>query len=166
MNPNLSTDALRPNSELAVISDLGELETVLSWFERQQHPDVPSDLWMQAQMALVEGFTNAVRHAHAHLVAPPQVQLSLRLSSSLFFLEIIDHGQPFALESAMARVEAEITESASDPLAREAHWGLVMFLKLQKAYGWTISYTRRDDQSNCLSLSHPLSGDGVVGGSY
>ncbi|MEA5416101.1 ATP-binding protein [Synechococcus sp. BA-132 BA5] len=165
MIPNLSADAGRHNSELDVISDLGELETVLSWFERQQHPDVPSDLWMQAQMALVEGFTNAVRHAHAHLVAPPQVHLSLQLSSQAFRIQIIDHGEPFDFAAALARVEAEIAASGQDPLAREAHWGLVMFLKLQKEYGWTISHCRHDDGTNGLSLSHPLRADESVVGS-
>ncbi len=165
MNPDLSADARQPISELAVSSDLGELDTVLSWFERQQHPDVPSDLWMQAQLALVEGFTNAVRHAHAHLVAPPQVQLSLQRSSEAFCIQIIDHGEPFDFTAALARVEAEVAASGHDPLAREAHWGLVMFLKLQKQYGWTISHCRRDDGTNGLSLSHPLRADESVVGS-
>lgn len=166
MSPDWSVDAWQPNSELAVSSDLGELDTVLSWFERQQHPDVPSDLWMQAQLALVEGFTNAVRHAQAHLVAPPQVHLSLQRSSEAFCIEIIDHGEPFDFEAALARVDAEITASGQNPLAREAHWGLVMFLKLQKEYGWTISHCRRDDGTNALSLCHPLRGDESVVGSY
>ncbi len=121
---------------------------------------------MQAQLALVEGFTNAVRHAHGHLVAPPQVHLSLQRSSQAFCIEIIDHGEPFDFTAALARVEAETTASGHDPLAREAHWGLVMFLKLQKDYGWTISHYRRDDGTNGLSLSHPLRADESVVGSY
>ncbi len=166
MTTNLSADAKQPNSELAVRSDLGELDTVLFWFERQQHPDVPSDLWMQAQLALVEGFTNAVRHAHAHLAAPPQVQLSLQRSREAFCIQIIDHGEPFDFVAALARVEAEIAASGHDPLAREAHWGLVMFLKLQNEFGWTINHCRRNDGTNGLSLSHPLRADPSVAWSY
>lgn len=166
MTSTAAADSGLPSRRLAVNSDLGELETVLTWFERQRHPGVPTDQWMQAQLALVEGFTNAVRHAHAHLVAPPQVQLVLHVSSRLFCLEIIDHGEPFDFDAALARVEAELTASAQDPLAREAHWGLVMFLKLQKEYGWTISQARRDDGTNALSLSHPLTADESAGWSY
>ncbi|MCT0211211.1 MAG: serine/threonine protein kinase [Cyanobium sp.] len=154
-----------PDGQLAVSSDLNQLELVLSWFEGLGHPDVPADVWMQAQLALVEGFTNAVRHAHAHLVSPPQVQLALQRSSRLVRLQIVDHGDAFDLASALVRVEAEIAASGSDPLAREAHWGLVMFLKLQKEYGWTISYCREDDGINVLCLSHPLTADAGAGGS-
>ncbi|MCP9834533.1 MULTISPECIES: ATP-binding protein [unclassified Cyanobium] len=165
MTSTASADSGLPGRVLAVNSDLDELQTVLSWFERQRHFGVPTDLWMQAQLGLVEGFTNAVRHAHGHLVAPPPVQLSLHVSSRLFRLQIIDHGEPFDFHAALARVEAEITASGQDPLAREAHWGLVMFLKLQKEYGWTISHGRRDDGTNDLSLSHPLTADESAGGS-
>ncbi len=121
---------------------------------------------MQAQLALVEGFTNAVRHAHAHLSAPPRVNLSLQITSQVFCIQIIDHGEPFDFHAALARVETEITASGQNPLAREAHWGLVMFLKLQKEYGWTISHRRRDDGTNNLSLSHPLRADESVDWSY
>jgi serine/threonine-protein kinase RsbW len=166
MTSTASADAGLPGRRLAVNSDLGELETVLTWFEQQRHPAVPTDLWMQAQLALVEAFTNAVRHAQTHLVAQPQVQIVLQVSSRLFCLQVVDHGEPFDFSAALARVEAEITASASDPLAREAHWGLVMFLKLQKEYGWTIRYRRGDDGTNGLSLSHPLTADASAGGSY
>ncbi|MCP9784694.1 ATP-binding protein [Cyanobium sp. N5-Cardenillas] len=166
MNSGLPVDSRPTKRELAVNSDLDELESVLTWFERQGHPDVPSDLWMQAQLALVEGFTNAVRHAHAHLAAPQQVHLSLQITSQAFCLQVIDHGEPFDFTAALARVEAEITASGQNPLAREAHWGLVMFLKLQKEYGWTISHCRRDDGRNELSLSHPLRADESADGSY
>lgn len=154
-----------PGGQLAVSSDLDQLETVLSWFEGLGHLDVPADVWMQAQLALVEGFTNAVRHAHAHLVSPPQVQLTLQRSSQLIQLQISDQGEAFDLASALAKVEADIAASGADPLAREAHWGLVMFLKLQQEYGWTIRYRRDDDGINVLSLSHPLTADAGAGGS-
>lgn len=166
MTSTSSADSGLPSRSLAVNSDLGELQTVLTWFERQRHPGVPTDLWMQAQLALVEGFTNAVRHAQVHLVAPPQVQLSLHVCSRLFCLQIIDHGEPFDFGAALARVEAEITAIGQDPLAREAHWGLVMFLKLQKEHGWTISHGRRADGTNGLCLSHPLTADESAGASY
>jgi len=163
MTPLLAGDSGLPNRQLAVDSDLDQLEAVVSWFDRLSDPGVPTDLWMQAQLALVEGFTNAVRHAQAHLMAPPQVQLSLQVTRSLFCIQIIDHGEHFDFAEALARVEADSAASGEDPLAREAHWGLVMLLKLQKDYGWSISYCRRDDGTNCLFFSHPLTADGVAG---
>lgn len=164
MSHPMAADFL-PDGQLAVSSDLDQLETVLRWFEGLGHPDVPADVWMQAQLALVEGFTNAVRHAHAQLASPPQVELALQRSSRLVHLQITDRGEAFDLSSALATVQAEIAASGADPLAREAHWGLVMFLKLQKEYGWTISYCREDDGINVLSLSHPLTADAGADGS-
>ena len=163
MNLPHASESDRPLIQLAVHSDLDELETVLEWFGQLSDPAVPSELWMQAQLALVEGFTNAVRHAHADLDPPPPVQLSVQVSSQRFCLQILDQGPPFDFEAALEAVEKAIEATGQDPLARGAHWGLVMFLKLRSAYGWTISHRRIDGATNCLSLCHPLSADGGTG---
>ncbi len=152
-----------PLSQLAVRSHLDEIETVLHWFDQQWDASVPSELWMQAQLGLVEGFTNAVRHAHVALDPPPPVQLTVQVSSQRFCVQILDQGAPFDFEAALATVEAAMEASDHDPLAREAHWGLVMVLKLRSAYGWTITHRRIGEATNCLSLCHPLSANGGEG---
>ncbi|MBM5823646.1 MAG: ATP-binding protein [Cyanobacteria bacterium K_Offshore_surface_m2_011] len=157
------SESARPLSQLSVRSDLDEIEAVLSWFGQLNDPAVPAELWMQAQLALVEGFTNAVRHAHADLDRPPPVQLSVQVDSQRFCVQILDQGPPFEFEAALEAVEKAAEASDHDPLAREAHWGLVMLLKLRSAYGWTISHRRIDAATNCLSLCHPLSADGGTG---
>lgn len=143
-------------SHLAVASDLAAMDAVLGWFEGIPHADVPSLLWLQAQMALVEGFTNAVRHAHADLDPPPDVLLSVDLSDDDFRLDVMDHGQPFDFESALAQLEAEAKGIEHDPLAREAHWGLFLLMKLRRDHGWTITYRRQENDLNCLCLRHPF----------
>ncbi len=163
MNPPQASEFDRPLSQLSVRSDLDELETVLRWFEQLKDPTVPSELWMQAQLALVEGFTNAVRHAHADLDPPPPVQLAVQVSRQRFCMQILDKGAPFDFEAALTTVEKAMEASDQDPLAREAHWGLVMLLKLRSAYGWTISHRRIDAASNGLTLCHPLTADGGAG---
>lgn len=163
MNLPQASESARPLSQLTVRSDLDEIETVLSWFNQLSDAAVPAELWMQAQLALVEGFTNAVRHAHADLDPPPPVQLSVQLSSQRFCVQILDQGAPFDFDAALATVEKAMEASHHDPLAREAHWGLVMFLKLRSAYGWIISYRRVDEETNGLSLCHPLSANGGEG---
>ena len=140
-------------------SDLDALEPLLAWFEQLRHPAVPSPLWMQAQLGLVEGFTNAVRHAHAHLVPPPDVTISVQVASGLFCVEVIDQGEPFDLELALAQLEEEMRDGDHDPLAREAHWGLVMLLRLRKDYGWSITYHRRMEGGNGLTLRHSIDAD-------
>lgn len=160
MNLPEPSESDRPLGQLAVNSDLDEIETVLRWFQQLADPAVPPELWMQAQLGLVEGFTNAVRHAHADLDPPPPVQLSVQVSSQRFCVQILDQGAPFDFEAALATVEKAVETSDHDPLAREAHWGLVMLLKLRSAYGWTIGQRRIDAATNVLSLCHPLSADG------
>jgi serine/threonine-protein kinase RsbW len=160
MNPPEASESDQPLAQISVRSDLDEIETVLRWFEQLGDPTVPSELWMQAQLALVEGFTNAVRHAHADLDPPPPVQLSVQLGSQRFCVKILDRGAPFDFEAALATVEKAMEASDQDPLARDAHWGLVMLLKLRSTYGWTISHRRIDAATNVLSLCHPLSADG------
>lgn len=163
MNLPQESESARPLSQISVRSDLDEIEAVLGWFGQLGDPAVPAELWMQAQLALVEGFTNAVRHAHADLDPAPPVQLSVQVASQQFCVQILDQGAPFDFEAAVAAVEQAMEATAQDPLAREAHWGLVMFLKLRNAYGWTISHRRIDGATNCLSLCHPLSADGGTG---
>ncbi|MEA5442017.1 ATP-binding protein [Cyanobium gracile] len=158
MNPSSDGEFKVPFSQLTVVSHLDELESVLTWFDRLTCSAVPEELWMQAQLALVEGFTNAVRHAHAHLVPAPQVVLSVEVKASTLRVEIIDRGEPFDFESAVASLQKEVAASTADPLAREAHWGLVMLLKLRTDYGWSINYSRQEGMANCLTLSHPLNG--------
>jgi serine/threonine-protein kinase RsbW len=163
MNLPHASESDRPLSQLAVKSDLDELETVLEWFGHLSDPTVPSELWMQGQLALVEGFTNAVRHAHADQDPPPPVQLSVQVSSQRFCVQILDQGAPFDFDAALAAVEKAMEASDHDPLAREAHWGLVMLLTLRSTYGWTIRHRRIGEATNCLSLCHSLSADGGTG---
>jgi serine/threonine-protein kinase RsbW len=163
MIPPQPPESGRPLHQLTVSSDLDQLETVLGWFEGLADPAVPAELWMQAQLALVEGFTNAVRHAHAGLEPPPPVRLSVQVTGERLCLQILDRGAPFDFEAALTAVEQAMEASEHDPLAREAHWGLVMLLKLRSTYGWTIRHQRIDTATNGLSLCHPLRADGGEG---
>ncbi len=157
MSQPRDAEAPEPLSTCVVESHLDQIEPVLAWFDGLQLPGVPPDLRMQAQLALVEGFTNAVRHAHAHLKVPPAIRLSVALSARLFLLRILDHGRPFDLEAALQELEQELIDGPEDPLARDAHWGFVMLLKLRRDHGWMIHYRPTDEGGNGLTLSHALS---------
>ena len=49
---------------IQVPSDLKALDQVLFQFNKIYQASIPQKDWLQCQLALVEGFTNAVRHAH------------------------------------------------------------------------------------------------------
>jgi serine/threonine-protein kinase RsbW len=141
---------------LQVVSHLDSVADVLEGFERLRHPQLPADVWAEGQTALVEGFTNAVRHAHRDLSPPPPVAIELSLCPDRLSIQIDDHGRSFDMEDAWRRLSEQLARSDYDPLEREAHWGLVMLLRLQRDRGWTITYRRRNDSGNRLSISHRI----------
>jgi len=57
----------RQTFALRVDTTLDALDQVLTWFESFRNAGIPDPIWAECQLALVEGFTNAVRHAHRAL---------------------------------------------------------------------------------------------------
>lgn len=85
---------------LKVKSDLKVLNQVQQWFEQFCLQNLPQFGWSESQLyrlnlALAEGFTNAVRHAHHAL--PPETTIEIEVSLWIDRLEmrIWDYGKPF-----------------------------------------------------------------------
>jgi serine/threonine-protein kinase RsbW len=85
---------------LAVKSELKLLNYVQQWFEQFCLTYLSQLGWSQSQLyrlnlALAEGFTNAVRHAHSAL--PPETTIEIEVSLWIDRLEvrIWDQGKPF-----------------------------------------------------------------------
>lgn len=101
---------------------------------------MPPTIWMQSQAALVEGFTNAVRHAHHHLANDTPIDIEVRLDRGVIELRIWDRGNEFDLKAFMQtqpdRVEVEA----------EGGRGLKLMIKIADR----LEYIRLDDQRNCL----------------
>jgi serine/threonine-protein kinase RsbW len=143
-------------------SRLDSVALLLAWMEQHRPPGVDGQLWVQAQTAMVEGFSNAVRHAHAHLDPAPAVVVTLELTPRHLQLQVRDQGFPFDITPAWA-VQGQDDVDA-DPLAqaqlpqRDAHWGLVMLARLRRDFGWTIRYDPLPQGGNVLLLRRCLSG--------
>jgi serine/threonine-protein kinase RsbW len=150
-------------------SSLEATASLLAWFSAQQPSGFDPLVWVQAQTALVEAFTNAVRHAHGAMAEPPPVRVEVTTRSGSggygrrMRLVIHDRGLPFDLEAAMQALESDSGDSggataAGDPAlpAREAHWGLVMLARLRDRYGWQIDYRSAQEGGNQLVLLSPL----------
>lgn len=141
-------------------SSLDAIAEVMEWFEQKRPVGLDDMVWIQAQTALMEGFTNAVRHAHARLEPPPPVGVTLALVSGKLQLGIRDHGAPFDLE-ALWREQASQGEEplGQDGLPeREAHWGVIILSRLQRDFGWSIRYEPLAEGGNLLLLEGPGSG--------
>ena len=86
---------------LQVNTDLEALTVVLQWFEQIVTPLIPKSVFWQCQVALAEGFTNTVRHAHKNLPPTTTIDLEINVFSSCLEIKIWNWGEPFDLDSAL-----------------------------------------------------------------
>ena len=141
-------------------SNLDATADLMAWVEQQRPGGLDEMVWIQAQTALMEGFTNAVRHAHALLDPPPLVRVTLALADGRLRLGIRDHGAPFDLEALWQEKAIEKEEPLGlDGLPeREAHWGLILLWRLQRDFGWSIRYQPLAEGGNLLLMEVPVGG--------
>ncbi len=128
-------------------SRLESLAELLDWMEDMRPPALSEEVWVQAKTAVVEGFTNAVRHAHAHLVPPPPVGVRILTRSDGLELQVMDAGPPFQPRPAAPQPD------------QERHWGLIMLQQLEERFGWRIHYEPREGQGNVLRIRRSLPQD-------
>lgn len=129
-------------ADLQINSGLSALDPVLSWFARLYEPTIPTSVWIRCQLALAEGFTNAVRHAHEGKRPDLPVDIEVVVCTESVEIKIWDSGDPFDLEQKIKDMSEKI-----DP---EAPGG--RGLKLMKDIADSLSYTRTADGRNCLSI--------------
>jgi serine/threonine-protein kinase RsbW len=143
-------------ASLQVDTTLDAMPQVLAWFEQFHQLARTPDLWMQAKVALVEGFTNAVRHAHENLPPHTPIDLDVKIFPHRLEIAIWDQGPAFDLEALFECVGRE----HHDPLARDAHWGGVLLKKLRDQHGWYICYlcpAYVQGDRNCLLIQKEFS---------
>ncbi|NEP01854.1 MAG: ATP-binding protein [Symploca sp. SIO2E9] len=131
-------------SRIQVESDLNTISEVLPWFEQFSISVLPQQFCWQCQIALIEGFTNAVRHAHQHLPQTTTIELELKLFAHCLEIRIWDQGKPFDLQ---AKLESLFQEDC-DPLEKEGGRGLMFIKELTDE----MFYQRLSDQRNCLLM--------------
>ncbi len=136
-------------SQLQVKTNLNDLDEVLQWFEQFNLPTcVLPNLWWQYQTALVEGFTNAVRHAHRNL--PPQTPIDIEVKVFTHYMEIRiwDYGQPFNLEAKLEEKLKEKLKEKLDYVLTDHGKGLILMYQLTNE----MYYIRTKEDRNCLVL--------------
>ncbi len=125
-----------------VESDIKALDQVLSYFEQLHQPWIPKKDWLQCQLALAEGFTNAVRHAHKGLAAETPVEIQITLTHRGMKIRIWDYGNPFDLERFL-----------QDNLDKDNRWaGHGQGLLILKRIAPKLRYIRTHDHRNCLLI--------------
>ena len=86
---------------LQVNTDLNALTKVLEWFEQLKKLSLPNEVWWNFQLALAEGFTNAVRHAHKNLPVETPVQLEIIVFNGRWELKVWDCGPYFDFDAKL-----------------------------------------------------------------
>jgi serine/threonine-protein kinase RsbW len=136
-------------SAFKVNGDLKALDQLLHDFDQLYQPWIPKKDWLQCQLALAEGFTNAVRHAHRHLPPEIPIEVEIVLSQQNMEVRIWDYGSPFDLDGFLKDVARQ-----NDQLAGHGQ-GLVILQKIAAR----LSYTRAKGDRNCLLIVKQFSLD-------
>ncbi|MGB2924633.1 MAG: rhodanese-like domain-containing protein [Limnothrix sp.] len=107
--------AILDQYQFHVASDLTLLDQVLAQCSQINRNDlIPLHDWMQCQMAIAEGFTNAVRHAHGESRKNCPVTIGLCLYPHRLDIRIWDHSDStFDLERHLAHLDPHLNEHAS-----------------------------------------------------
>ncbi len=130
-------------ANLQVCSDLGENDNILSWFEQLHQSPIPKKVWLECELAMAEGFTNAVRHAHKYLPRETPIDIEVTMFSDQMEIRIWDYGQPFDLLEWLKQ------QPPQTDMLRPGGRGI----KLMYAIADHISYTRKPDNRNCLLIA-------------
>jgi len=131
------------NVSFSVVSELNSLDLVLSALEELHQSWIPKKDWLQLKIALAEGFTNAVRHAHRYLPSSTRVDIEISLFTQGLKVLIWDYGPPFDFE--------EFVDSLENYSRNELKAGGQGIPVLRKISDY-LSYTRVDDNRNCLTV--------------
>lgn len=135
---------------LIVTSDITVLTQVQEWFEQFCDRSSRKHLWLKAQLyplslALTEGFSNAVRHAHHDLPIDTAIEIDLALWNDCIEIRIWDHGQPF---------DPDAIEEPKPGTLRQGGYGWFLLRRLADQ----VAYERNPDGRNCLLIvKHRLS---------
>ncbi|ABW26195.1 ATP-binding protein [Acaryochloris marina] len=132
---------------LSVNSDLNNLPKVLDWFQQLHPTRVAEQEWLECQIALAEGFTNAVSHAHQSLPPTTPIQLELGIELDHVEIRIWDQGPTFDLRQYLQH----------HPTFPSQDMGGGRGLLLINRIADNVQYRRIDNCQNCLSIVKYLS---------
>jgi serine/threonine-protein kinase RsbW len=129
---------------LRVKSDLTILNQVQHWFEQFCLQHLSQERWSESQLyrlnlALAEGFTNAVRHAHHALPPETSIDIDLKLRGDRLEIRIWDQGKPF---------NPDALKEPEPGTLQEGGYGWFLLRRLTDR----VVYERGSDGRNCLLI--------------
>jgi len=107
---------------IQVNSELQAVTQVLWWVEQLEPLGIPETVLQLCKLAAIEGFTNAVRHAHKNLsVETPKIELAIAVFNERLEIEIWDWGKPFDLKTKLKEELPEKTLFSWNDLSFTLH---------------------------------------------
>jgi serine/threonine-protein kinase RsbW len=131
-------------SYIQVNSDLSALTRIWQWFEGTLKLLITEQSCWECEVAITEGFTNAVLHAHKNLPKQTPIELEVKLFRHALEIRIWDCGQPFDLSAQLKYLHQKNVQ----PLEREHEMGLLFIEKLTD----DMKYVRLKNDRNCLVM--------------
>lgn len=137
--------------DLTVKSDITFLNQVLSWFDELCFRNQSKLSWLvrksdrqylpldELKLALDEGFTNVVRHAHENLPKETPIDIQFTIWDDRIEIRIWDRGEPFDPSTLPEPELGSLQEGGFG-------WSLIRRLTDR------VSYERGEDGRNCLLL--------------
>ncbi len=128
-------------AHLSVSSHLEELSVVQQWFQTRISFLAEGSPWINEQfdqlnLALAEGFTNAVRHAHSGLPSSTPIKIELIVQPEQVEIRIFDQGDPFDPNSLREPKPGALRESGYG-------WFLLRRLADQVTYDCVVTDSSR-----------------------
>ncbi len=137
------------SSQFETATDPKVLKHLLSWFDQFREAPMPHKVWLQCQLALIEGFTNAIRHAHAGLPSETPIRIEIRVSEKDIDIRIWDQGPGFDLDA--------ILEQKLGVAEKDAEGG--RGLRIIYLVADNMSYQPVENQGNCLHIHKTYRGN-------
>ena len=129
-------------TNIQVSSNLKALDRVLLQFNKVYQEYITQKDWLQCQLALVEGFTNAVRHAHKDLPSETPIFIEVSLTREQMEIRIWDQGKYFDLSSFIATMSQE----------NEQWLGSGRGIAIMAKIADRLEYNRLSCDRNCLLI--------------
>ena len=129
-------------TNIQVPSDLKALDLVLLQFSKVYQDYISQQDWLKCQLALVEGFTNAIRHAHKDLPRETPISIEVHLTREQMEIRIWDRGGYFDLSHFITTISEE------DNKWLENGRGIAIMNKIADR----LEYNRFCDNYNCLLI--------------
>lgn len=102
LNLGLTSQVLQ-NAQIWVDTEINAIVKVSEWFKQLKLEFIPPKIIPECELALTEGLTNALCHAHKHLPKTAPIKVETTVADDYIEIQICDRGQPFDFEQELKK---------------------------------------------------------------